>query len=578
MSSQSLKIFREKLKSDGNEEKLNLYRKKQKEYDRKYMNKMLKDEKTAAEFKQKRNENLKRFRASKKPQNGSNSKSTYYSSASAKSKAMKKAEKGLPKDVKKKNEIISSLAVRHNVCTIVAEPIPVLKPRKGYKESKDIAIEFYSLDLVSKQLPGIKDFVSVKNDDGVSEKIQKRVLMMSLKDAHMLYSNMFSNHPLCFSQFCKLRPVNVVTMSTKIHYSCLCCYCENMRFLLESLAPYVDGMNFELNDVAIKFNCHHKNFKCVSSSCEECFDSKKIITELLQIDCMNNIIDYKEWMKVDGFTQKVTIENVTVRDVTEKIVKSIQHFKLHHYVKVIQQAAFHNLKQNQPSDHATLVVDFSENYATKSQNEVQASYFARKQINLFTCVAYVGQSSIESFVIANDGSSHTKEQVHAYLKKILLELQSKYNVKHVQMFSDNCAGQFKNRFILSNLLFAKDDYGVTMERHFFETSHGKSSADGLGGVIKRGVNCRVLSEAWEVYSAKDFVLCAKTFVKNVNVMEITESDIIAEQMTVQDRWKMTKSIPKTREFHFFKKSATNGFIVASISSLLDGITEVKVMK
>jgi len=52
-------------------------------------------------------------------------------------------------------------------------------------------------------------------------------------------------------------------------------------------------------------------------------------------------------------------------------------------------------------------------------------------------------------------------------------------------FTDGVASQYKNKSNFLNLAYHLDDFGIDAEWHFFATSHGKSSCDGVGGTVKR---------------------------------------------------------------------------------------------
>ena len=572
-----MKAYREKLKLPENEEKLEEYRARQRIHDKNYSNKMKQTESLTEEFNLRNRDRQRRYRERKK-NDLKELQDSNYDTISAKSKAIKKAEKALPKNPNKRSEIAAAVAQRNSISILNPVIASVAKPRKGFRDVQDLVIDFYSLDMISRQLPGIRDYVTVKNTEGGKEKVQKRALVMSLADAHLEFKKMFEDKSISFSKFCQLRPSNVDLMCSDIQHSCLCAYCENMKLLLESLSRYTFGLKLELKDLSYKFNCHNENFDCISGVCSECADLYSTMNALVPLTYHDEMLNFKEWQKVNGYMQKVLIQNSTVRNVMDKIVENMVNFKFHYFLKKVQQQVFHNLKQSQDENHATLVVDYAENYTSKVQNEIQSSYFARKQLSLFTCVAYIGNNSIESFLIVNDNTLHSKDQVFVYLKKILKKLKEKYTIDHVSMFSDGCASQFKNRCSLSNLLYAMSDFGVTMNWNFFCTSHGKSAADGIGGTVKRGVHYRVLSDLYEVYTAADFVKCANSFVKKITVFEVDQKEVTDEIPMLQNRWKNYKVIPGTQNFHFFKPSERAGYIYAANSSLLDGLQEIKFVK
>jgi hypothetical protein len=51
-------------------------------------------------------------------------------------------------------------------------------------------------------------------------------------------------------------------------------------------------------------------------------------------------------------------------------------------------------------------------------------------------------------------------------------------------YSDGSAAQYKNRKNLLNITFHNEDFGMPAEWHFFATSHGKSTSDGVGDTLK----------------------------------------------------------------------------------------------
>lgn len=140
-------------------------------------------------------------------------------------------------------------------------------------------------------------------------------------------------------------------------------------------------------------------------------------------------------------------------------------YKLHKYLVKTQLQYVNDLKNQQPEKEAVIILDYSENYSTTSLDEIQSSYFGKRQISIFTAVAYVGQNEPVTFLIANDDINHAKEQVWLYQKKIVGCLKEDFpSIEHVGFVSDGCAAQFKNRFTLSNLMYSQQGFGVTFQQ------------------------------------------------------------------------------------------------------------------
>ena len=78
--------------------------------------------------------------------------------------------------------------------------------------------------------------------------------------------------------------------------------------------------------------------------------------------------------------------------------------------------------------------------------------------------------------------------VYTFLKKLISYIKiAKPHVKKIHYFTDGCAAQYKNRYNFINICKHMDNFGLECEWHFFATSHGKGSCDGIGGTVKRSV-------------------------------------------------------------------------------------------
>lgn len=97
-----------------------------------------------------------------------------------------------------------------------------------------------------------------------------------------------------------------------------------------------------------------------------------------------------------------------------------------------------------------------------------------------------------SFVVISECLHHDATAVYTYGEKAIEFFKKKLgNIIKVFRFSDGAGSQYKNKNNFMNISYHETDFGVPCEWHFFATSHGKSSSDGLGGNIKR--NARLAS-------------------------------------------------------------------------------------
>jgi hypothetical protein len=57
------------------------------------------------------------------------------------------------------------------------------------------------------------------------------------------------------------------------------------------------------------------------------------------------------------------------------------------------------------------------------------------------------------------------------------------NMRKMSYFGDGAASQYKDRKNVTNLV-NKNNFGISAEWYFFNTSHGKSPCDAVGGTTK----------------------------------------------------------------------------------------------
>lgn len=91
------------------------------------------------------------------------------------------------------------------------------------ESSKQTIIEFYNNDDISRPMPGVNDFVSVLLD-GKKEHVQKRLLMMSLKEAFMIFEETHKETKIGFTVFTQMRPIHCILLDSKGTHNCVCLY------------------------------------------------------------------------------------------------------------------------------------------------------------------------------------------------------------------------------------------------------------------------------------------------------------------------------------------------------------------
>lgn len=570
-----LKKFRESLHLPGNEQLLAQYQQKQREYSKKYVQKQFENPDLAAKFRKRRAEIMQANRG-KKSRLELDDDDNGFNSPSALGKAVRRIENGLPLSNTKAQGIVKVIGRKLDLNISNAAP-PSKRIKKSFIGVEDLVEEFYEKETTSRSMPGKADYVNIKNASGETEKVQKRLLLMTVSDAHQKFCSLHPQVSISSSKFHKLRPEHIVIMAKAPHNMCLCQYCENIKFVFESFAPFTTTAIETLNDLMIKLVCCRDNFECMSGSCEECELTNEKILAFISPQCNDQPIRLQRWEKVENFMRKVFMRGKKLKDALKMFMELLPFFKMHSYLICSQYEFLEHQKYHQTEHEALLIVDYSQNYSATSQDEIQSAYFAQRQIAVFTAYTYVGKNEPIPYLIVSDDINHSKEQVWCFLELMIKDLLKRHQkLEKIRMMSDGCAQQFKNKFTLTNLLHAKDDFGVKMEWHFFPTSHGKSAADGLGGTFKRNVFARVLTGELEVGNAKEFYECAKSFAGKTTIFLSLNNAVQDVKGKLNERWKSVKTIAGTRNFHFFSPSDEAGKIQAAVSSRLDGMKTLKV--
>lgn len=95
--------------------------------------------------------------------------------------------------------------------------------RRLPEETKELVVEFYMDQNMSRHLPGKNDTVSVRLPDGRKEPRQKHMLLCNLNEAFCAFKMKYPDTVISFSSFAELRPKQVVLAGDPgTHSVCVC--------------------------------------------------------------------------------------------------------------------------------------------------------------------------------------------------------------------------------------------------------------------------------------------------------------------------------------------------------------------
>lgn len=373
--------------------------------------------------------------------------------------------------------------------------------KRNRKEKKSKEIEsFFCRDDVSRATAGKKECLTKK-----SIKKQKRYLLDSMVNVHKMYRE--SGGKSSYTTFIRHRPFYVVTPKICERDTCACIRHSNLSLKAQKLKKLGMIMSIHPNILMLAIACDTNSKVCMYGECSKC-KNKSIDISVIEIDSENiswlewelKKYEYKKTLADGSSTTKVTkkfskaIKTGDLNDLLSAFQREAKTFRRHFFNIRHQQAKFRTCKDNLRAFDAVIICDFSENYATKYHEEIQSIHFgaSRNQISLHTGVIYT-QSAMISFCSLSPSKDHGPGAIWAHLQPVIEYLKKELpeiNVLH--FFTDGPCTQYKqknNFFLLTRKVREFNFWYITW--NFFEASHGKGAADGIGGAIKRQLDQNV---------------------------------------------------------------------------------------
>lgn len=165
---------------------------------------------------------------------------------------------------------------------------------------------FFLQDDISQPCPGKFDFVTVlRNNEKV--KIQKKLLLMNLKEAHCQFKLMYPDEPVGFSTFASLRPKQCILALEKggTHSTCVCGYHQNVKLVFQTLNKWFNLESYR--DIFDKFLCAAKSEKCHLNECKECQGETAVQDFVRRILDFIDTVQYKQWRNNESGKNSVYI-------------------------------------------------------------------------------------------------------------------------------------------------------------------------------------------------------------------------------------------------------------------------------
>lgn len=389
----------------------------------------------------------------------------------------------------------------------------VLREKKSFaekiKRKMELITLFYCRDDVSRATAGKKE-VLTKN----KIKYQKRYLNDDLKVLFEKFKRENPSEKVSYSTFTRYRPFYVLFPDIKDRNTCACKKHSNFVFKVKRLHACKILKTDKYREVVDSLMCSEKTIKCAYNLCQNC-KSKKIEFLISEEYDDDTEISFFEWnvkeKKVGkkGGTKKVSekeLKTATISDLKKMVEEEAVIMKRHLFNIENQAAAYNKCKDNIKEDEAIIHCDFSENYKCKLHEEIQSFHFgsSRNSASLHTVVVYLKNRKPIPICTISKVTDHEPHGIWAHLIPVInfIKKDCEINLKNLYVFSDGPSSQYrqkKNYFLFQYYLkFFDIKHGIWS---FFESSHGKGAADGIGAIVKRTADS-IVSKNSDIPNAK----------------------------------------------------------------------------
>ncbi|CAH0382775.1 unnamed protein product [Bemisia tabaci] len=455
---------------------------------------------------------------------------------------------GMEKELQRRK--ISSYYLRKKYGGKVMSIGSKLKRSSKFVKLKSTVMHFFEDDEVSVMTPGKKQYITRR-------KVQKqrRFLRDSLKNLHKKFVEKY-DVKVGYVTFLKLKPFWVVPPKESDRNTCRCAKHANFELILKPLIrqKYLRNVR-SVSELVAKVSCKADSKFCMFGECKKC--NVKIVPSSVidqTIIKSSHLIPYDQWIKkkLSEVTSNSGVSKITVkekkRDTGENLIEIINErlplFLKHVYTDYHQKVFFKDIVKQTRGNECVIIIDWSQNFATKYDEEVQSRHFgaSQQQVSLHTGVVYLkgGEKQI-SFCTVSDCCRHDAPAIWAHLGPVLDMLKKDYEaIEIIHFFSDGPTTQYRNKynfFLFQKCCIERNFYQATW--NFSEPGHGKGAADGVGGTVKRTAEFAVHCRKFDVIDAKTFVeatssLKILTFIIPQQDIEEVEASLPASLKTVPD--------------------------------------------
>ncbi len=372
------------------------------------------------------------------------------------------------------------------------------------------------------------DITRIRLGRKVYEEHPKQILERRQTDVYNDFCELNPDIRMHQRTFEKLKPCFVIPVRAKDRNVCCCQICITMQMAHQSLMAFrkklkkkegVESKIYEdVGDLISDTLCATPSRKCMERKCKDCGINK--LDLLNEEHCENNTHGTVKWCKYEYRTRSTSKgkdkKRLTLVEKETSPAEFLTHFRkcveaytLHDYTARNQHKQFRSLMESLPLEDAIVINDYSQNYTCRYKNEIQGVYFDPEQAEIHVSIIHRharrdvdGDESSEAkpiiiteqlFVILPGDTEINSNSVHVVREHLAKYFEAiDYELKTLHEWNDGCASQYKSRHCLLDVSYTEEDFGFSVIRNYYATSHAKGPQDAAGGCIKRYADLAVI--------------------------------------------------------------------------------------
>ena len=164
--------------------------------------------------------------------------------------------------------------------------------------------------------------------------------------------------------------------------------------------------------------------------------------------------------------------------------KMLEKYNKHIYNKDLARSLKDRDKELIADDQALCVACFDLQKVLQTPQSEVGEFYYKSKISVYNFTVYdLGTHEGFCYVWTELTAKRGPNEISSCLLKFL-KVQAEKKIKRVILYSDNCGGQNRNRFIFAMFSYASQKFGIEIVHRFLEKGHTQNEGDTMHAVIE----------------------------------------------------------------------------------------------